>query len=223
MADAAGETLTALEDRLSRLDLLLSGRTGGNDPDATTDEDTRPVAARLDRIEKRMAAMCAQSESIAKLLQLRRFRMPVQSITGERCSKLADSRSSDLIDAGPTKGEDDVPAATKLPIVVASASVISTTSSQLDAIRESPMPPAVPLASLASLQSRLSHANATQEQQLEAIEWLRHRTSLVLEQWYAESILRDGDQWVDWEQRLARTEQAVRRREATTAREQTEI
>lgn len=135
---------------------------------------------------------------------------------------LADSRLPEL-SSEETVGNDDMPAASKLPIVVASSSVISNAASQLNAIRDSPMPAAVPMANLASLQSRLDQARAVQEQQMDVIEWLRHRTSSLLEKWYGESILRSGDQWVDWEQRLARTEQAVRRREAVNAREKNEI
>lgn len=71
MADAAGETLTALEERLRRVELLLRGGAEGRDTNGPSEEDSRPVASRLDKIEKRLAEICSHSEPIGELLQLR--------------------------------------------------------------------------------------------------------------------------------------------------------
>ena len=48
---------------------------------------------------------------------------------------------------------------------------------------------------------------------------LRHRTASVLQRWYENGVLGQGECWTEWEGRLIEAEKTLRRQEALQARE----
>ena len=59
-----------------------------------------------------------------------------------------------------------------------------------------------------------------QEQQAEELAELRARSAVVVEKWYSEGVLKMGERWADWEERLREGEILIRRREAAKKREE---
>lgn len=86
-------------------------------------------------------------------------------------------------------------------------------ASHLTTLQDQSLPDAQPLTSLIALRARLDHALVVQWDQKTEVDELRQRSAMTLALWYQQSVLRGGNRWSEWEQRLARLEQTVRRRE----------
>ncbi len=85
------------------------------------------------------------------------------------------------------------------------------------------MPDAIALASLIALRPVLAKVQSTQESQERELEELRDRSATVLAQWYEKQVLQGGEQWSEWEERMASMEQDLRRRERNRSMDETEI
>ncbi|KAL9084381.1 MAG: hypothetical protein Q9165_008095 [Trypethelium subeluteriae] len=107
-----------------------------------------------------------------------------------------------------------------LAIVLASAPIYSETASRLNSLADLPIPPTPALTSLISLQPRIAKSQARQEEQEREIGELRARTASLLERWYELGVVAQGEQWIEWEERLQGVEREVRREEGRRRREE---
>lgn len=104
-----------------------------------------------------------------------------------------------------------------LSIVLASSSSYSSTASRLTSILDVPVPPAELSAELIEVVPRIAKLEAVQATQDAEIAELRTRSAAVIQQWYANEILRAGESWAKLEGRVEQAEQKVRR--ATLAKQ----
>lgn len=98
-------------------------------------------------------------------------------------------------------------------IVLAHAPLFASSTSQLQSLKDLPLPPATASAALISLQPRLTAFREAQCRQDTEIDQLRARTARVLQRWYEVSVLDVGDCWQEWDGRIRRAEQTIRRQE----------
>lgn len=110
--------------------------------------------------------------------------------------------------------------AQKLVVVQAATTSFTTTLSDLTHLRELSFPDASELTDVNLLHERLAVAQATYNTQAREIELLRTRSASILAQWFRQIVLQDGQEWSDWESRLAKAEQLLRRREKSDFRRQ---
>lgn len=105
-------------------------------------------------------------------------------------------------------------------VVLASGALIPQTVSDLNALQTQRIPETKPLTTLVSLGPRLEKALAVQQAQVLEERELRDRSAHLLARWYERSVLRSGEQWADWEDRLAKMELKLRREEHARRREE---
>ncbi|KAI9672622.1 MAG: hypothetical protein M1831_000057 [Alyxoria varia] len=96
----------------------------------------------------------------------------------------------------------------------------ASAASELTSLENRQVPQGDALVPLIALQPRLQNALAVQETQAAEVEELKRRSATVLAQWYQNSVIEDGEQWAEWERRLVKVEQQVRRAEAAKYREE---
>ncbi len=71
---------------------------------------------------------------------------------------------------------------------------------------------------LVRLQPRIDRLSAVQSEQERELAELRHRSAMVLERWYTVTVMGAGECWAEWDTRLGKVEQQVKRAEAAKAR-----
>jgi len=108
----------------------------------------------------------------------------------------------------------------KLAIVQAAADSFKATASNLSQLSGLAVPDASALSPIPALHQRLVNAEAMQNDQALEIEVLRTRTANALAQWYQNMVIGESQQWSEWESRLARVEQVLRRRATATRNEE---
>ncbi|KAI9820056.1 MAG: hypothetical protein M1826_001046 [Phylliscum demangeonii] len=205
------ETIALLESRLRRLQYLVTGQGGTEEqstPAAAAPTTTTPpektVIARVAQLERELDRLCTKSPALQEILQL-------------------DARHPEWFRAPPPA--DEAPPTTQLnadeqlSVVRASATLFSTTSSQLSAVFDLAIPPAESFAALIDLQPRIEQWRARQQKQAREVARLAQRSAAVLERWYEVAVVGGGECWAEWDGRVARVEQAVRRAENAKARE----
>lgn len=85
------------------------------------------------------------------------------------------------------------------------------------------MPHAGALMPLIGMLPRLAKAVVIQDSQAVEVDRLRTKSAMVIAEWYKILILQEGEQWSEYEQRIARIEQVMRRMENARIREHDEI
>lgn len=93
------------------------------------------------------------------------------------------------------------------------------TLSDLSSLEGQQIPDARQLAALVSLQPRVANALALQRVHAEQEDELHLRSAKLLTRWYERSVVRQGEQWAEWEERLSNVEKRVRRKENAKRRE----
>lgn len=73
------------------------------------------------------------------------------------------------------------------------------------------------------MHDRVVELEAHQQIQALELESLRTRTATALSAWYEQNAMQESRRWNEWESRLLRIEQSLRRREAATRREQAAV
>ncbi|KAI9698559.1 MAG: hypothetical protein M1820_007449 [Bogoriella megaspora] len=198
MENISLETLELLEARLQRLEYTI---TGNAHPAPRTLPHASTITTRLERLEKQLQNLATKSSSVAELLRLQAHDPTLfsPSTTNSPPSSLSPSQLSALI--------------------LSSAPLFSETTSRLTSLSDLPVPSTSSLASLITLQPRITKAARRQAEQQREIAELRARTASVLERWYEIGVLGVGEQWVGWQERLEKVERGVRRVEGVRARE----
>lgn len=110
--------------------------------------------------------------------------------------------------------------AEELSVVLAAASALPKTVSDLSALQSQQIPKSKSLASLVSLTPRVQRVAAMQKLQSDEVRELRLRSAQLLARWYEQSVLHTGEQWADWEARLLKLELKLRREEHARSREE---
>ena len=110
-----------------------------------------------------------------------------------------------------------------LHVLSAYEPLFASAASELTSLENRRFPEGEALVSLIALQPRLQAALEVQESQAAEVEDLKRRSATVLAQWYQTSVIEDGEQWAEWERRLVRVEQQVRRAEAAKGREEAPV
>ncbi|KAI9683306.1 MAG: hypothetical protein M1822_006171 [Bathelium mastoideum] len=194
------ETLELLEARLRRIEYAVTGST---ERTAEPPLQAPVVSARLESLEKGLAKLAQGSETTSELLQLHTRHPTYFNSLPPSSASPSTLQPSEL-----------------LAIILASAPLYSETASRLTLLADLPVPPTTALTSLISLRPRIAQAEARQEEQEHEIGELRARTTSLLEEWYELGVLAQGEQWVEWEERLLDVERDVKRDEERRRREE---
>lgn len=111
----------------------------------------------------------------------------------------------------------------QLPVVLSSEAMFQPAISHLTTLQTCDLPGSRAFVSLVELQPRLKRAMEVQDQQAKEVDELRQRSAAILERWYEGTVLENGQQWVEWDDRLSKVELAVRRAENVRSREKMEV
>ncbi|KAI9729873.1 MAG: hypothetical protein M1834_006622 [Cirrosporium novae-zelandiae] len=203
--DVSLETIELLEDRLRRLEYLVTGSSSlQNNHDAeTTATESKPVSTRLQELDSSLRMLRSRFRSVHDLLILE-----------------TESRYPDLFHAIPPA---DIPSSLDpseiASIVLSCASSFPETASRLNSIKDLPIPSAETSAALIALSPRLEKIAARQRTQTQELADLRAHSAAVLERWYELSVLDGGECWAEWESRLEKVERQIKRQEHIQAQE----
>ena len=104
--------------------------------------------------------------------------------------------------------------------VLAHAPLYAATNSQLQSLKDLPLPPASASAALIGLHPRLTLLEERRERQAAEVSELRDRSAKLLQRWYEIGVLGRGECWQEWDERVGRVEQKVRREETRRERDQ---
>jgi hypothetical protein len=133
---------------------------------------------------------------------------------------LVESRYPDLINPSPAKDvSPQLEPAEQLAMILTEAPSFPTTASQLNSLHDLPVPPAESFAALAALQPRIAEAERRQLTQAMEISDLRKRSGALVLRWQEIFILGQGRCWAEWDTRVKKAEQLVRRKEVRISKE----
>lgn len=107
----------------------------------------------------------------------------------------------------------------RLAIIQSCAPLFPTSASRLTSIQDLPVPSAESSANLIALHPRLARVELLQKSQSQEVAGLRLRTASILQRWYEIGVLAQGECWTEWQERMMEVEKALRREEASRARE----
>jgi hypothetical protein len=105
-------------------------------------------------------------------------------------------------------------------MVISEAPQFPATASQLTSLVDLPVPSSEAFANMIALQPRMAEAAERQVRQQLEISELRKRTALLIMRWHEILILSQGRCWVEWDDRLRKSERAIRREEVRREREE---
>jgi len=211
--DVASDTLATLERRLRRIEFVTSG---GGAEDSPTAGDAK---TRLKALEARFSSLQDSSPSARALIQLCMILFVAASYLDAKQvqdTSTPEAFRKSVIDASSSQPTHDQ----KLAIVQAAADSFKATASNLSQLSGLTVPDASALSPIPALHQRLVNAEAMQNDQAVEIELLRTRTANALAQWYQNMVIGESQQWSEWESRLARVEQVLRRRATATRNEE---
>ncbi|KAI5357171.1 Putative dynactin subunit 3 [Septoria linicola] len=195
------DTLSMLEERLSRIDYVING---DNNESKNSEPTTNASAAtRLRNLERTLKALTAKSHAVSDVLQIQKQYPELFHSADEKTA--------------PTT----LHPASLAQLILAHENLYKTTSSQLATLHDnSNIPDSAPLVRLISSEPRIERVEAKQIEQAREFAELRLRSTRLLEKWYTMGILDMGEKWADWEERLRDCEILVRRKEAAKKREE---
>nr|POF06944.1 hypothetical protein CFP56_31568 [Quercus suber] len=203
MASAAvRNTLALLEERLGTIQHILHGSNPSEPSPAATSTDNSP-ASRLYAIERQLSSLATRSATVSDVLALQKahptvFHSSPSAVNDEAASLLPTSALAEL--------------------VLAHATLYTSTSSQLTTLQSTTLPDPDGLTKLVDLAPRIANARAKQDEQAREVAELRIRSARVVEEWYENGVLEMGDKWAEWEERVRDCEILVRRKEAVKRR-----
>ncbi|KAI5817764.1 hypothetical protein BZA77DRAFT_309434 [Pyronema omphalodes] len=192
--DTADATLSTLQTRLRRIEYLLAGTS----PTALSTHRDASVRSQLNTLLLELQGLKKKSRTVAEMLAIHQNHPTLFSTIP------AASVPAPII--------DDIPTTTKLTLLSNSLPLFQTTSSQLSAISDTPIPSPALSASLVNLLPRLQRLEVLQAAQEKRIAELRARSARVLEEWYLVGVEGVNECFAEWDQRLERTEREVNRR-----------
>lgn len=199
----ASDTLALLEERLLRIDYIIHGDSSSRSTpsDSNTNRPTLSATERLRKLERNLASLTTKSSTVSDVLALQRQHPTIfQPQTTNTVPPLVPPALAALILA-------------HAPLFQQSSTALQTLQSQ------SSIPDPGTLAKLVASQPRLDRVRAKQDEQAREFAELRVRSARVVEKWYEDGVLRMGEKWAGWEERLRESEILVRRVEARERRE----
>ena len=104
--------------------------------------------------------------------------------------------------------------------ILANAPLYASSSSQLQSLKDLTPPPVSASTALIAIQPELALLELEQDGQALEIAQLRERSAMLLQRWYEIGVLGWGECWQEWDERLARIEQRIRRAESRKTREE---
>lgn len=212
MASSAEEVLDQLEWRLHRIEHIIQGTEIGDGIASTSTNESRVnLQQRLQNIEKKFASLINTSPLVADLLRLCMFMHLVTTLLVLNPAT-GDEHPSKAPDASEDRGLESISTSDKATIVLASSTTIQAAQSRLSSLEGLKLEDASTLLPLATMQRELSFARARQESQQRELAELQARTARVFAQWYADSVVREGERLAEWEQRMLAMERIIRRR-----------
>ncbi|OCL10725.1 hypothetical protein AOQ84DRAFT_374647 [Glonium stellatum] len=196
--DVAYQTLELLESRLRRVAFVLDG---GLQQDESKQKRALSVPERIQKLEDALQNLSSKTALISEVQRLK-------------------SRYPQLTDPSPAKGVSlDPGPAEQLAMILTEAPSFPTTASQLNSLHDLPVPPTENFAVLAALQPRIVEAERRQLAQAVEISELRKRNGALILRWHEVFILGQGRCWAEWDTRVRKAEQLVRRREIRISKE----
>ena len=76
---------------------------------------------------------------------------------------------------------------------------------------------------LINLQPRINQWRSLQKKQAKDVAELEQRSAALLERWYKISIMGGGECWAEWDSRITRMEQKIKRAESAKEREEKDL
>lgn len=196
------ETLSLLEDRLRRVAFVLHGRADERDEGTTADSTEASAIARLRNLEQSLQALAASSTAVGDVLALH-------------------TKHPELFHAPDSTHVSSTPAPSSLAsLILAHSQLYQSLASKLSQLQSSSIPDVASATKLIQLRPRIEAMRAKQSAQTQELADLRVRSARAVETWYEGGVLRMGDRWADWEERLRAAEITLRRREAAKKREE---
>ena len=199
--ETAKQTVWMLEERLRRLDYVLTGHVNDDIMGSSPDKPQASALTRLMTLERTLSALTAKSHAVSDVLALQK-------------------KFPDLFH--PASGSDvstTLPPASLASLVLAHARLYSGISARLTQLQDTSIPDPAASTKLIELRPRLEKVQSKQREQAIQVADLRVRSAQAVETWYEGGILGMGERWADWEERLRDAEILVRRREAAKKRD----
>lgn len=200
--ETAADTLALFEERIRRLDYIISGENATRDTEPHQTTTTGSATARLRTLERTLYSLASRSPAAADVLALQK------------------AQPSFFHPSNPTTPPTDLPTASLASLVLAHTPLYTTVSAHLTQLQDTHVPDPAVAVKLTELRPRIEKARVKQEQQAREFAELRARSARVVEKWYEGGVLQMGERWAEWEERVRDVEIAVRRREAARRREE---
>ncbi|KAL2401329.1 hypothetical protein ABEF93_005051 [Exophiala dermatitidis] len=207
---AALGTLALLEDRLHRLEFLLSGKSnegGLPEPIPTPSHNNETIRAKLDSLEDRLSKLKKLDGTAGEIVQ-----------NVERLSSTYPDLFSPSTTTSETPKSEDL--STLASIVLSHATLFPETASRLASLQTLQVPSAEQSSKLASLIPRLAQCQENEEGIEKDIRELRERSARCLEWWVKVGVVATGDLYEDWERRVHEVERRLIRSERRATEEQ---
>ncbi|PNS18034.1 hypothetical protein CAC42_3993 [Sphaceloma murrayae] len=192
------QTLNLLEERLSKLQLIVHG--DGPEEDARDTSSAYPITVRLQSVERALSKLESTSSSIAQLLRLHK------------------NQRTDL-DISRKHGHEAQPKSVAATVVLAHASQLTSTTSQLRSIQDAPVPDSIGSVHVVAQVPRMIQAQDRAESQRQQMNELRARSAEIVARWHRIGVLGVGEVISEWDERLTDAERDIRQAAARRRRE----
>ncbi|KAF2224220.1 hypothetical protein BDZ85DRAFT_260592 [Elsinoe ampelina] len=197
-AQSAKQTLSLLEERLDKLQLLLHG--DGAADEARDTSYPSSVTTRLQSLDKALRKLESESSSIKELLRLHKSQR-----------RAFDHEAESNINLG-----DESVAAT---LVLSHAAQLNTTTSNLRSIHDAAIPEASSSVHIIAQTPRMQRALVRTEAQNKHLSDLRTRSAELVSRWHQVGVLGVGEVISEWDERLTDAERSIRQQCARRKRE----
>ncbi|KAG8625163.1 hypothetical protein KVT40_006914 [Elsinoe batatas] len=197
-AQLAKQTLSLLEERLDKLQLLLHG--DGVADEARDTSYSSSVTTRLQSLDKALRKLESDSSSIKELLRLHKSQR-----------RAFDHEAENHVNPG---GESV--AAT---LVLSHAAQLNTTTSSLRSIHDVVIPEASSSVHILAQTPRMQRAIVRAEAQNKHMSDVRTRSAELVSRWHQVGVLGVGEVISEWDERLTDAERSLRQRHARMRRD----
>ncbi|TKX20799.1 hypothetical protein C1H76_7187 [Elsinoe australis] len=195
----ARQTLSLLEERLKKLQLLIHG-TESDDSSARDTSPATTVTVRLQAVDKALNKLEQESTSIKELLRLHK-------------NQRADL---DIVDEHRVDQDDESVAAA---LVLSHTSQFQSTASQLRSVQDAPVPDSSSSTHVIAQVPRMKQALARAERQEQQMSELRAQSAAIISRWHQVGVLGVGELVSEWDDRLRDAERSIRQAQARRKRE----
>lgn len=212
----ARQTLSLLEERLNKLQLLIHG-TESDDSSARDTSPATTVTVRLQAVDKALNKLEQESTSIKELLRLRECCSSYLLVF--KLNQYLDKNQRtdlDIVDKHRVdQGHESVAAA----LVLSHTSQFQSTASQLRSVQDAPVPDSSSSTHVIAQVPRMKQALARAERQEQQMSELRAQSAAIISRWHQVGVLGVGELVSEWDDRLMDAERSIRQAQARRKRE----